>query len=106
MPTYRTVSNQIELNGRIVSQPELRVTPSGHPLLRFRIDCGEREGELVMLVVMAGGEARNQADQLARGQCIRLTGALRPRGGRLASGTDSPALEIAADVITVVAPKR
>jgi single-stranded DNA-binding protein len=100
------VSNQIELDGRIVGQPELRITPSGHPLLRFRIDCGEREGELVMPVVMVGGEARSHADRLVHGQRVRLTGALRPQGGRPASGAANPALEIAADEITVVAQNR
>jgi single-stranded DNA-binding protein len=96
------VSNQIELDGRIVTQPELRTTPSGNLLLRFNVDCGEREGELVMLIVMAGGEARDQGGRLARGQRIRLTGTLRPRGGRPATSTANSVLQIVAHEITVV----
>jgi primosomal replication protein N len=70
----RTVSNKIELEGRVITQPELRITPAGNPLLRFRVDCGERTGELVMPVVMAGGEARMLAEKLKAGSAIHLTG--------------------------------
>ena len=94
----RTVSNKIELEGRVITQPELRVMPSGNPLLRLRVDCGERAGELEMAIVMVGGEARMLAEQLRVGSVIRLAGTLRVQGGRPMGGA-SAAIEIAAHSI-------
>lgn len=92
------MSNRIELEGRIIAAPELRVTPAGTPLLRLRIDCGERRGELVIPVVMAGDEARTLAEQMKVGSIIRLTGTLRVQGG-VSTRSGGSALEIAAHEI-------
>jgi primosomal replication protein N len=97
----RTVSNKIELEGRVITQPELRITPAGNPLLRFRVDCGERTGELVMPVVMAGGEARMLAEKLKAGSAIHLTGGLRHQGGGSMGGANA-AIEIAAHKIDLL----
>jgi primosomal replication protein N len=95
----RIVSNKIELEGRIIAQPELRVTPAGTPLLRLRVDCGDHPGELVMPVIISGDEARALAGQLSAGSVVRLSGVLRVQ---LASPTRSAAgsvLEVAAHTI-------
>ena len=95
------MSNKIELEGRVITQPELRITPAGNPLLRLRVDCGERPGELVMPVVMAGGEARMLAEQLKPGSTIHLTGVLRLQSGRSVGGANG-AIEIAAHKIDLL----
>jgi len=84
-----------------MTQPELRITPAGNPLLRLRVDCGERTGELVMPVVMAGGEARILAEQLKVGSAIHLTGALRLQSGR-SVGAVHTAIEIAVHQIDLL----
>jgi primosomal replication protein N len=92
------MSNRIELEGRVIAPPELRVTPAGSPLLRLRVDCGERSGDLVMSVIMTGREARELAGQLSVGSLIRLTGSLRVQGGGSARSASRP-LEVAAHEI-------
>jgi hypothetical protein len=97
---FRTVSNRIEFDGCVVmGQPEPRVPPPGGPRPRFRADCGEREGELVMPVVMAGADAPMHAATLAprvvRSACW---GALRFQN-RSTGGASGPVLEIAANQI-------
>lgn len=95
------MSNRIELDGRVITQPELRITPAGNPILRLRVDCGERIGELVMPVVMAGGEARLLVEQLKVGSAIHLTGSLRVQSGRSVRGANI-AIEIAAHTIDLL----
>jgi len=97
--TNQRVSNRIELEGRVVEQPELRVTPAGNPILRIRVDCGERPGDLVMPVIVAGDDARVLAGLLGVGSPIRLTGRLRLQGGRSARAVGGVALEIVASGI-------
>jgi primosomal replication protein N len=98
------VSNKIELEGRVIAAPELRVTPAGTPLLRLRVDCGERRGDLVMPVIIAGDDARALAEQLRAGSIIRLTGALRVQGGGAARSTEVSVLEVAAHQIRLRQP--
>lgn len=98
------MSNRIELEGRVVAAPELRVTPAGTPLLRLRVDCGERLGELLMPVIIAGNDARSLAVQLRAGSIIGLTGALRVQGGGTARSTGVPVLEITAHEIRLMQP--
>jgi primosomal replication protein N len=93
--------NRIELQGRVIAQPELRVTPAGNPLLRLRVDCGERPGELVMPVIVAGGEARVLAERLKVGSMVRLTGGLHVQSGRPSRSAGGPVLEITAHEICV-----
>jgi len=95
------VSNKVELEGLVITQPVLRITPSGNPLLRLRVDCGERTGELVVPVVMAGDDARVLAAQLKVGSAIHLTGALRLQTGRPVGGAGS-GIEIAAHTIDLL----
>jgi primosomal replication protein N len=93
------VSNTIELDGRIIAQPELRVTPAGTPLLRLRVDCGEPPRELVMPVIMAGDGVRALAEQLRTAKAIHVIGVLRVQAaspGRSAAGS---ALEVVAHEI-------
>lgn len=88
---------RVELCGRLVKAPELRVTPAGSPLLRVAVDCGESEHELVMEVVMAGERARDLARALKGGSRIRAAGALRSLRTRGPIAATPAKLEVLAD---------
>jgi primosomal replication protein N len=93
------VSNRIDLEGRVIAQPELRVTPAGTPLLRLQVDCGDHPGELAMPVIMSGDEARVLARRLRVGSVIRLTGALRIRAAGSRASAGGSTVEVAAHAI-------
>jgi len=80
------VTTRIELNGRLVRNPDLRVTPAGTHALRLEVDCGESQGSLVLGLVMTGANVPELARQLRKGEQIRAAGALRalPPGARQA----------------------
>jgi single-stranded DNA-binding protein len=80
------VTTRIEVNGRLVRNPELRVTPAGTHALRLEVDCGEPQGPLVLGLVMTGSAAADLATQLRKGEQIRAAGSLRalPFGARQA----------------------
>ncbi len=52
--------NRIELEGRLLGKPEIRVTPAGTPVLRFTVDCGAPGEELRLGIVMTGESATGQ----------------------------------------------
>lgn len=80
------VATRIELNGRLVRNPELRVTPAGSHALRLEVDCGAAQGPLVLGLVMTGAAAPELARQLRKGEWIVAAGSLRalPLGARQA----------------------
>jgi len=72
------VAARIELNGRLVRNPDLRVTPAGTPALRLEVDCDEPpRGQLVLGLVMTGASVPDFARELRKGEQIRAAGALR-----------------------------
>jgi hypothetical protein len=97
------VTTRIELNGRLVRNPDLRVTPAGTYVLRLEVDCGEPEGQLVLGVVMTGMAVRELSRQLRKGERICATGALRalPAGVRSAGRLG---IEIVASAIESAQP--
>ena len=46
--------NRIELEGRLLGKPEVRLTPAGTPVLRFTVECGASGEELRLGIVMTG----------------------------------------------------
>jgi single-stranded DNA-binding protein len=78
------VTTRIEVNGRLIRNPELRVTPAGTHALRLEVDCGEPQGPLVLGLVITGSAAADLATQLRKGEQIRAAGSLRalPFGAR------------------------
>ena len=91
---------RVELRGRLIQRPELRITPAGTAFLRCEVDCGDDAGEFVLSVVVSGERVRALAE-LAAGRRIRAVGALRPVRGRLRSRTIQQGIEIAADEISL-----
>ncbi len=94
--------NRIELWGAVTEQPELRSTPSGRPLLRLRVDCGESGDGFQFEVVMAGESARALGSSLKAGQQVRVTGSLRSIRRSSSGGLEQRQLE---DVASEIAPR-
>jgi primosomal replication protein N len=84
--------------GTVVSVPEVRTTPSGTPVLRIEVNCGEGREILRLGVVMAGGDARQLGARIVAGATVRVTGTLRSARGRVwpsaAGGVEVMAVEI------------
>jgi primosomal replication protein N len=87
--------------GRLTHPPSLRVTPAGTAVLSLVVDCGEKAGELLMPVVMAGAPARALAARLSQGLAVRACGSLRPLHARNRAGAVRPGVEVIADEITL-----
>ncbi len=92
-------SNRIELWGALSHQPELRSTPSGKPVLRLRVDCGEQGEELEVDVVMTGESARELGVTLKAGYQVRVAGALRAVWCNSRSGIRERQIEVVASEV-------
>lgn len=91
--------NRIDLDGRLVSRPEVRVTPAGTPVLRITVECGVPGEELRLGVVMIGSPVLAIRALLEPGRPVRVSGHLRvlKMGGNLARPED--AFEVVADLV-------
>jgi len=90
--------NRIELWGRILGEPELRTTPAGTAVLRITVEGGN-DGNLNLVVVMSGEEARRLHSGLQAGSEVRVTGFLKAVRRRLKSGIIETGYEVMADAI-------
>ena len=91
--------NRIELWGELSHQPELRSTPSGKPLLRLKVECGEPGEELQLDVVMAGEGGRELGSSLKAGHQVWVSGALRALWSNSRSGIRERQLEVVASQV-------
>ena len=88
--------NRIELEGRLLAQPEVRVTPAGTPVLRFTVECGAPGEELRLGIVMTGEPAIAAKPLLEPGRQVRVIGRLRALKGSLKTGAE---FEVVAELI-------
>jgi primosomal replication protein N len=89
-------ANRIELSGRLLAEPELRITPAGTPVLRILVECGDAAERLALGVVMAGERSRAACAGLRRGGVVEVSGRLRTAVSRDAQ---SAGVEVVADRI-------
>jgi primosomal replication protein N len=88
--------NRIELEGRLLDQPEVRVTPAGMPVLRFTVDCGAAGEELRLGVVMAGESALAAKQILEPGGRVKVIGRVRALKVGLKTARPDAAFEVVA----------
>jgi single-stranded DNA-binding protein len=69
--------NRIEIEGRLLDQPEVRLTPAGTPVLRFTVECGAHGEELRLGIVMTGEAALAAKPLLEPGREVRVIGRVR-----------------------------
>jgi single-stranded DNA-binding protein len=91
------MTTRIELTGRLIRKPVMRVTPAGTATLSLELDCSENHEALVLKVVRVGAEAAELARQLRQGSRVRATGKLRL--GRASAGPGTK-IEVLADRLT------
>jgi single-strand DNA-binding protein len=101
---------QITIAGNLVDDPELRFTPAGQPVARFRIASTPRfrdnasgewkDGDSLFLTVNVWRQAaENVAESLTRGTRAIVSGRLRQRSYETKEGEKRTVYEIEADEI-------
>src|SRR5260370_30584623 len=99
---------QITIAGNLVDDPELRFTPAGQPVARFRIASVPRyldkstnewkDGEGLFLTVNVWRQqAENVAESLQRGTRVVVTGRLKQRSYETKEGEKRTVLAVEAD---------
>ena len=100
----------ITLVGNLVDDPELRFTPSGHPVAKFRIastprtfdrQTGEwKDGEALFMTCSVWRQAaENVAESLARGMRVIVQGRLRQRSYETQDGQRRTVYEVEVDEV-------
>jgi single-stranded DNA-binding protein len=92
-------SNRIELDGRLLTQPEVRITPRGTPVLRFTVDCGAPGEELKLAVVMTGDLALAAKGLLEPGRQVKVSGRLRALKRSIQTVAPAEAFEVVAATV-------
>ena len=82
--------------------PQIRTTPSGMPVMRLEVDCGDGREMLRLNVVMAGDAARELGVRLRAGSTVSVVGALRAVRGTVASAAAVRGVEVVASKISEV----
>lgn len=101
---------QITIAGNLVDDPELRFTPAGQPVARFRIastprfrdnTTGEwKDGDSLFLTCNVWRQAaENVAESLTRGMRVIVSGRLRQRSYETKEGEKRTVYEIEADEV-------
>ena len=101
---------QLTIAGNLVDDPELRFTPSGQPVAKFRIASTPRfydkqaaewkDGDTLFLTVNVWRQqAENVAESLTRGTRVVVVGRLQMRSWETQEGEKRTVVEIEADEI-------
>ena len=103
---------QLTITGNLVDDPELRFTPSGQPVAKFRIASTPRyfdkqanawkDGDSLFLTVNVWRQAaENVAESMTRGTRAIVTGRLRQRSYETKEGEKRTVYELEADEVGV-----
>ena len=101
---------QLTITGNLVDDPELRFTPSGQPVAKFRIASTPRyfdkqtnawkDGDSLFLTVNVWRQAaENVAESMTRGTRAIVTGRLRQRSYETKEGEKRTVYELEADEV-------
>ena len=99
---------QITITGNLVDDPELRFTPAGQPVARFRVASTPRfldkntnewkDGDSLFLTCNVWRQAaENVAESLTRGMRVIVSGRLRQRSYETKEGEKRTVYEVEAD---------
>lgn len=103
---------EVTIHGRLVDSPELRFTPNGHAVAKFRVAASERvldkatnewkDGDRCFLSVEVWNKAaENVAESLERGTAVIVTGQLRQREYETKEGEKRSAFEVVRASVSV-----
>ena len=101
---------QMTLTGNLVEDPELRFTPAGQPVAKFRVastprfrdnSTGEwKDGDSLFLTCTVWRQAaENVAESLTRGMRVIVTGRLKQRSYETKEGEKRTAYELEVDEV-------
>jgi len=101
--------NRIVLTGNLVTDPDLRATPSGTPVCNLRIASSTRRkdnatGDWVdkpnyFDIIVWGTQGATAAKHLAKGRPVAIDGRLEWREWEAQDGTKRQALDVVADTV-------
>jgi single-strand DNA-binding protein len=105
--------NRIILVGRMVADPELRYTPSGIAVAKFRLAVdrpftskeGERQTDFIDIVAWRQS-AQFAADYLKKGRLVGIDGRLQVRSYTTADGQRRKVAEVVADSVRALERAR
>ena len=112
-----SIETTITITGNLVDDPELRFTPSGQPVAKFRIAStpavlrqatGEwKDGDSLFLTCNVWRQAaENVAESMTRGTRVIVSGRLRQRSYETKEGEKRTVYEIEADEVGAIAEER
>ena len=105
--------NRVILIGRLTADPELRYTPSGKPLAKFRLAVGrsfksasgERETDFINIVAWQQ-QAEFAASYLNKGRLVSVEGRLQIRQWTTQDGQRRQAAEVVCDQLQPLERRR
>ena len=104
--------NVIAIMGRLVADPELRTTPAGVNVCRFRIACdrnfakpGEQRQADFIDIVAWRPQAEFGSKYFQKGSLIAIEGSLQSRQYQDKNGNNRTAVEVVANNINFAGPK-
>jgi single-strand DNA-binding protein len=105
--------NRVVLIGRLTADPELRYTPSGVPVVSFRIAVdraftnaqGERETDFINVVAWRKA-AEFVANYLTKGRLVSVEGRLQIRQWQTNEGQRRETAEVVADSVQALERRR
>jgi single-strand DNA-binding protein len=102
----------ITLAGNLTSDPQLRFTQSGTPVVTLRVAASQRikdkdtnewkDGDTTFLDVSCWRNAEAISEQLRKGTSVVVTGTLKQRTYQASDGTDRTTYEVNADEVALV----
>ncbi len=107
--------NKVFLIGRLVADPQLQHTQSGTPFSRFRIAVnrpyrdrnGNWQEETLFIDVVVWGDAADRAvSRFNKGTRVLVEGSLRQSTWETESGEKRSRIEVRADRVVALDPKR